>query len=1059
MLESEKQSLFKRVVQRVERFGRNSPSASVLGRLPDAAHFAPDAGLRKSANPEENMHRLVAGFCQLHKDYVLAINIIRKKYGSERKFLEKCVSCKLHRTSKPVRIIMNAIACDLEEHYTRNHWFYDVVGGRSQREAAKRGGKPSGKEEEVVEPVKLMGLFDSEPESEPPAGRQDKKATDNNLSDPEEDSRDYLNREHDCMRHSPNRNWPDDQGGPRGKGWNKSGPGHGHGNGHSNGLYPGQNYGQGWNRERNYDPRNPNRRDRERGRGPYRDQYRDQYREPYRDQYRDQYRERPGNYSNARPYYREKQHERQLEEFPIKEKPGAGSVHRESEGTGGSVRESFKMVSKKNSVNAGPHRTNLDFAELGIMLGSPKLEEPTSLSNATPPQTRTTPPEIEREHVPVPEPPKNASQEVPKTPPKDIPKAHQKMDPQSDPREEPAPVPQPEPKVLSPPQSSPNLAPSTPPALIGGSSKDSPQAREAEGGEGKSHPMAADPTPTLPTVQAAPAGPKEKAAPPKPDPSKVKRPKLTTKDGQPATKSAKIPVPERAKRWADESPEIQIHSQPQNFNAPPPPHNLPPLPPLHDSPPSQPSRPAPRPSSPPLQPPQPFSAGPSLKSLRRLKMKEKSERLETKLFEPQQPGQPRKKWGDADEEPATETVSSVVDTVADKTEGIASNKDKITPDSETEDPFNRYVAKIRNSYPEFEEREKPLVERPHRYSGGRHRGKGRLKSWEPVDQFGMTQMGYTPEDARRMSMMLAPHKHSNCFSKLINHRFPHSLVVFKDKQARMSKFLEKEFPPIGPPNSSWSEAIFFDALSFEICTVVSKLTHYCGRFSVPRTMIRDRLNHLLQKSLGNKLIYLQEFGSVATGLLTPFSDLDLAIRNSNSHAREHMALILEVFSGELSKHPFVLSQKTIATATIPVIKLQADSSLPMEDFRTSHLPFKIKTDIIVEQFEPFEINSTPFRTTEFTKWCIDTYPTFLEVVLLLKFTLACHSLSNSYTGDLTRRPQRVLPRTPLPRLPPQRVGPRRLWRRPALLQVPGVPGQGVRPHQNVRRRHAAERVT
>lgn len=417
--------------------------------------------------------------------------------------------------------------------------------------------------------------------------------------------------------------------------------------------------------------------------------------------------------------------------------------------------------------------------------------------------------------------------------------------------------------------------------------------------------------------------------------------------------------------------------------------------------------------------------------------------METQQFEPQQFVQARKKWTGRDEEAAIETVSSIVDTAQEKTEGMASSKDKITPDSDTEDPFNRYVAKIRSSYPEFDEKEKPPAERTHRYSGGRHRGKGRLKSWEPVDHFSMAQMGYTPEDARRMSMMLAPHKHSNCFSKLISHRFPHSLIVFKDKQARMSKFLEKEFPPIGPPNCSWTDAVFFDALSFEICAIVAKLAHYSSRFAAPRTMIRDRLNHLLQKSLGNKLIYVQEFGSVVTGLLTPFSDLDLAIRNSNSHTREHMGMILEVFSGELSKQPFVLSQKTIATATIPIIKLQADSSVPLEDFRTSHLPFKIKTDIIVEQFEPYEINSTPFRTTEFTKWCIDTYPTFLEVVLMLKFTLACHSLSNSYTGDLTRRPQRIFPRTSLPRISSQRVGPGCLRSRTALLQIPRVPRQGI----------------
>lgn len=85
-------------------------------------------------------------------------------------------------------------------------------------------------------------------------------------------------------------------------------------------------------------------------------------------------------------------------------------------------------------------------------------------------------------------------------------------------------------------------------------------------------------------------------------------------------------------------------------------------------------------------------------------------------------------------------------------------------------------------------------------------------------------------------------------------------------------------------------------------------------------------------------------------------------------------------------------------AAIPVLKIEAfpknKEKLAKNDFTF------VKVDIVVDLQENLNIKSTSFRTTEYVKMCIEKYPSFKSIIILLKYVLSLQGLNNSYTGGL-----------------------------------------------------------
>lgn len=275
----------------------------------------------------------------------------------------------------------------------------------------------------------------------------------------------------------------------------------------------------------------------------------------------------------------------------------------------------------------------------------------------------------------------------------------------------------------------------------------------------------------------------------------------------------------------------------------------------------------------------------------------------------------------------------------------------------------------------------------------------KFKSWEPDANFTVIQKKFEKKLQKAENFEL------NCYTTLLcTHN---SFTTFEEfRQCHEKLILDR--PNLFPAQELFDTGfdpnyLFFQGLSFEIQHIVSNLNNFSKQFTKARQIVKTRLNDILQDRVNNKCVFIQDFGSFSTGLLTPFSDLDLAIRQTNSETREHLIFLLNLLQIELINLNFVLKQIPITTASIPVLKIEADPSVEFRESECHFKPIVIKTDIIVEQNEAFDAISTPFRTTEFVKWCVDFEVTFFEVVLLMKFSLSSNSLSNSYTGELKRR--------------------------------------------------------
>jgi hypothetical protein len=208
-------------------------------------------------------------------------------------------------------------------------------------------------------------------------------------------------------------------------------------------------------------------------------------------------------------------------------------------------------------------------------------------------------------------------------------------------------------------------------------------------------------------------------------------------------------------------------------------------------------------------------------------------------------------------------------------------------------------------------------------------------------------------------------------------------------------------------NKCLFDSIFFRMIDSSSKAIIADLESFSRRFEQPRLIVKDRIQKIVHQTFLHPAIYVSEYGSFSTTLLTPYSDLDLAIRGCYFDSREQCILMLNTIYENLTLFPFIKKVTKILTAAIPVLKIEADPSIFYKATPTAQNSVVIKVDLIIEQFEEYNTMSTAIRTTEFTKNCNRYYKTFYQNVLLMKFALSCNSLSNSYQGNINRRFERI----------------------------------------------------
>lgn len=183
--------------------------------------------------------------------------------------------------------------------------------------------------------------------------------------------------------------------------------------------------------------------------------------------------------------------------------------------------------------------------------------------------------------------------------------------------------------------------------------------------------------------------------------------------------------------------------------------------------------------------------------------------------------------------------------------------------------------------------------------------------------------------------------------------------------------------------------------------IVNDVQNKTNSLNIHRSIILKRINKIVHKSFKTDQVNVIPYGSFETGLLTPDSDLDLAITFSsfNNISYEDKSYFLETLANNLKLFVFVLKTDQILTATVPLIKIEADASIEFKDLPEKTNESKvIKVDIIVGSNEANGDINTAFTTTNYIKHAIQVYPSFFEVNLFFKYILTTHKLSNAFNG-------------------------------------------------------------
>lgn len=193
---------------------------------------------------------------------------------------------------------------------------------------------------------------------------------------------------------------------------------------------------------------------------------------------------------------------------------------------------------------------------------------------------------------------------------------------------------------------------------------------------------------------------------------------------------------------------------------------------------------------------------------------------------------------------------------------------------------------------------------------------------------------------------------------------------------------------------------FNKVMDAEITRISDDLVNFTDKTNHSRQLIKERIEFVVRET-SKGMFSVVEYGSCTTRLLTPFSDMDLAIDGGSAPMdRSHAIEFLQILNENLELCNFVVDRKPILTASVPVLKLEANPSIAFKNLPCSETATTVKVDIIVKTKEYFEAEHTSTRTTSYIIKSREAYPTFFRNMLVFKFSLNCLQLMNAYKGGL-----------------------------------------------------------
>lgn len=169
---------------------------------------------------------------------------------------------------------------------------------------------------------------------------------------------------------------------------------------------------------------------------------------------------------------------------------------------------------------------------------------------------------------------------------------------------------------------------------------------------------------------------------------------------------------------------------------------------------------------------------------------------------------------------------------------------------------------------------------------------------------------------------------------------------------------------------------------------IGELDQTTAKLNKERLKIKESIEGLLRTVFPEHSLQLIEYGSFVTGLMTPFSDVDLCIKGPFDFHRNEANFVLSTLKEHLGRIKEVQSSKLIESASVPVLKVVLLAS--SNAFLYADITFPVR--------DSSSDSSSAFRTTKFVCDCIANYPSFRTVVLFAKFLLSSVHLNESYKG-------------------------------------------------------------
>ena len=268
------------------------------------------------------------------------------------------------------------------------------------------------------------------------------------------------------------------------------------------------------------------------------------------------------------------------------------------------------------------------------------------------------------------------------------------------------------------------------------------------------------------------------------------------------------------------------------------------------------------------------------------------------------------------------------------------------------------------------------------------------------DKFKLKKKGAGSEKAPQLRRKQASHNKQNNEKDVSSRKE----AFINDKQSsgsmRMNNSNEQLRENPEPNIADKIKSMFSTSMAKRVDNVVQELEAHTNRLEIGRRIIHDRISSIVDRTFNADSVYVQEYGSYATRLLTPYSDMDLSIQGCLMMEREQAVEMLQVLCDNLQLFPFVKSATSILTAIVPVIKIDVDPSIEFENSEVAGESITLKVDIIVDLMDAYNPISTALRTTDYMKYCISNYPSFYKNMLFLKFAMNCNDMTNTYKGGL-----------------------------------------------------------